>query len=1304
MIDVVGDYAFDRKGFENSTPIFSFTVKDDCISIKACGRIDSDGYELYKCKTKKGEYTFELSSSQPSFECRVPDGRPYYFKIRTFCNCGSEKVYSNFSECELIDILTSTKKRSEKIDKFFDAVKEVSDVITCEDVDVIIETVRLAGYEAKEKERRRKLEEEAKKTRKEMEAAEKRRQAAARRAEARRRKKEQEHIESVTRMDLPMDYVNSFTADDRADISCETVSDGLMLSLDTLGMVDIEFISSVTGRDMKTVIERLRGSIYQNPLYWNEVFYKGWETADEYLSGNLMNKYQTAKQANEKYNGYFQNNVTALEGILNPDISVDEIYVTLGSPWVPTDVIDDFIAYMAFGENLRSERALTYFKQVACGDYAVRHDELTGIWDIPEKTRFRKGRFHGTFEEVNYKTYGTDRMDMLYVLENTLNMKTLAVYDLKEPGNPNCKTRIINQEETVKLLEKQNYMIETFQKWVWADKKRKKRLQSAYCRRYGNIRKRNFDGSFLEFPDMAKDIKLYDYQKNAVARILFSPNTLLAHDVGSGKTFVMIAAGMELRRLGKSKKNLYVVPNNIIGQWEKMFKRMYPNSNILTVSINNFDTKRRSETLNKIKNEDYDAILMTYSCFDMLSLSKQYYTRMYSEMLGMLSNAEKVFNSKASITKKREKLMKTLDDIQKNYKKKPETIPFDELGINTLFVDEAHNYKNVSIESRITRVRGMGTSGSERANAMMDKVHCVQRMNDGGRVVFATGTPITNSLSDIYVMQKYLQQGELEFLGILNFDAWAGMFARKKTEFEIDVDTNSYYLVTRFSRFGNIPELTATLSSIADFHQVDKRAGIPLLEGYSDSLRSGSDDFKEYLREISDRADDIRKKRVTVKEDNMLKVTSDGRKAALDMRLIDVAFGLDPDSKVMRCAENITEVYENTRENKGTQLVFCDISTPKEGFNLYDELRKLLIAMGIPKNEIAFVHSADSDSKRQALFKAVTDGEIAVLIGSTAKMGHGMNVQKRLAAIHHLDVPWRPSDMVQREGRILRQGNENEKVKIFRYITKASFDAYSWQLLETKQRFISQIMSGAANMREGGDINDTVLNYAEVKALAVGNPKIKRRVEVCNELDKYTILQNDIVNDRRNKEKELAELPEKLEKINRQIKNIGLDIQEYAREKQGYKNMKYSEQKEIRQKIYNAVFANQNNSQITHVLDYQGFEVVVPAYMAPRTVYFTNEENGDKRKISKPVYYVNLVRNGTYFLEIESESGITRRLNNFLDDLEKLEEKYKDKQLEYETRLESIKTELKKESFGYMDKIKELKGELMTLNEELGVA
>ncbi len=1295
---------FDRDGFEKSSPKFSFSVKDDCVSINAYGEKGCDGYELYKCGTKRGEYALELTASRPIFDCRVPDGRPYYYKIRAFHDYGKEKVYSKFSECELIDILTSTKKRSEKIEKFFESVKEISDVITCEDVDVLIETIKLAGYEAKERERRRKLEEEARQKRKELEAAEKRRRAAAKRAEARRRKKELEHIESVTRMDLPMDYVNSFTDDDRADIKCENISDGLMLSLDTLGMVDIEFISSVTGKDMKTVIETLRGSIYQNPLYWNEVFYKGWETADEYLSGNLMNKYHAAKEANEKYNGYFQNNVTAIEGILNKDIPVDEIYVTLGSPWVPTDVIDDFIAYMAFGNKLRSDRALTYFQQFAQNNYAVVHDEFTGIWDIPEKTRFRKGNFHGAFEEVNYKTYGTDRMDMLYVLENTLNMKTLAVYDLKNPDDPSCKTRIINQEETVKLLEKQNYMIETFQNWVWSDKKRKERLQSAYCRRYGNIRKRNFDGSFLEFPGMAEDMKLYDYQKNAVARILFSPNTLLAHDVGSGKTFIMIAAGMELRRLGKSKKNLYVVPNNIIGQWEKMFKKMYPDSNILTVSINNFDTKRRSETLNKIKNEDYDAILMTYSCFDMLSLSQQYYTQMYKEMLAMLSKTEKVFNSKASIEKKREKLMKTLNDIQENYQKKPETIPFDELGINTLFVDEAHNYKNVSIESRITRVRGMGISGSERANGMMDKVHCVQRMNDGGRVVFATGTPVTNSLSDIYVMQKYLQQGELEFLGILNFDAWAGMFARKTTEFEIDVDTNSYYLVTRFSKFCNIPELTATLSSIADFHQVDKSAGIPLLEGYSDSLRSGSDDFKEYLREISDRADDIRKKRVTVREDNMLKVTSDGRKAALDMRLIDVAFGLDPDSKVMRCAENVTEVYENTRENKGTQLVFCDISTPKDGFNLYDELRNLLVAMGIPKNEIAFVHSADSDSKRQALFKSVTDGEIAVLIGSTAKMGHGMNVQKRLVAIHHLDVPWRPSDMVQREGRILRQGNENEKVKIFRYITKASFDAYSWQLLETKQRFISQIMSGDAYMREGGDVNDTVLNYAEVKALAVGNPRIKRRVEVCNELDKYIILQNDIINDRHNKERELAELPEKIKRIKERIKNIGLDIKEYAREEKSYKDMQYTEQREIRRTIYNAVFANQNNPEITHVLDYQGFEVVVPAYMAPRTVYFTKEENGSKQKTNKPVYYVNLVRHGTYFLEIESESGITTRLNNFLDDLEKLEQTYKDQLLEYETRLATVKTELEKENFGYADKINALKSELAVLNEELGVA
>ncbi|MCR4593481.1 MAG: DEAD/DEAH box helicase family protein [Clostridiales bacterium] len=1295
-----------EKAFEAICPNFSFSVSGDRIMIRIDNVLDADGYEVYKSDKARGEYEIAASGSSPIFEIVVAEKKTYFFKVCAYHKAEGKTIKTAFSKHRAVDLILSAKSRNEKIEKFFSSIREIGDVLSFEDLDVAIESLKVAGLEIREKERRRKLEEEAEKKKKQEELQQKRRQAAAERAAARREKKRLEHIENVTRMDLPLDFVNPYDEDDRASVSCDSLSDALMMSLDMLGMVDIEFIASVTGEDMKSVIENLRGSIYQNPLHWNEVFYKGWETADEYLSGNLMHKYRVAQEANEKYNGYFQNNVTALEGILEPDIATEDIYVTLGSPWIPTDIIDDFITYMAFGNDLTSEEAKNYYDMCSQEDYAVRHDNYTGYWEIPNKTRFRTSHFHGRFEDVNYKIFGTERMDMLYILENTLNMRTLSVMDPKDPNDKECKVRVINQEETVKLLEKQQYMIDTFKKWVWANEDRKARLQSAYCRKYGNIKKRVFDGSFLELPGLNPDMKLYDYQKNAIARILFSPNTLLAHDVGAGKTYIMIAAGMELRRLGKSKKNLYVVPNNILTQWETLFKKLYPDANVFTVSTKNFSPSKRSETLGKIKDEDYDAIIMTYSCFDMLSLSDRYYIKLYKERLKMLESATKNFYSKGKIEDKRKKIQKTLDELQKTYKKTPLLIPFDELGINTLFVDEAHNYKNVNLESRISRVRGSGSVGSHKSNAMMDKVHCIQRMNDGGRVVFATGTPITNSLSDIFVMQKYLQEGELEFQEIQNFDAWAGMFAEKTTDFEIDVDTNSYHLVTRFSKFCNIPELTATLSSIADFHKVEKDAGIPEVEGYDDSVSVGSDDFKDYLAEISNRADDIRQKRVTIKEDNMLKVTSDGRKAALDMRLIDTAFGLDLNAKVLRCAENVYNVYADSRNIKGTQLVFCDLSTPKAGFNLYDELKGLLTAMGIPKNQIAFIHDAQSDLARKDLFKQVSEGEVSVLIGSTAKMGHGMNVQKHLVAIHHLDVPWRPSDMVQREGRILRRGNENEKVRIFRYVTKASFDAYSWQLLETKQRFIGQIMSGRAVMREGRDIDDTVLNYAEVKALAVGNPKIKQRVEVCNELDKYKILQKDYMEERARKEQRVQNLPARISEQKVKIEKCQMDIEAYAKEKTDYNEMSYTEQKKIREQIYTAVQLNQNNPQAVEVMTYQGFKVVIPAYMIPRRpAARSNAENSGESITEgrKPVPYVHLIKNGCYYLEIESESGITKRLNNCLENLDEQKKKYEDVLKTLENQLKNAKEELEKEDGGYAEIISELSRKLQILDNELGV-
>ena len=1297
---------FDETAFRQVVPVFSFSVDRTRITVRIGTILGSDSYEVYQSPTPRGRYKKIVESSSPVIEFCVPDGKLYYYKVRAFHGSGEEKIPTKDSRTESIDLVSAGKLRNERLDSFFRALENVGEILSFEDLDIAVESLKVAGLEVREKEERRRAEENAEKVKKEIEARNKRRQAAAERAAARREKKRLEHVDEVTRMELPIDYVNAFGDDDRASVHCETLSEALMTSLDMLGLVDIEFIAAITGKDMKTVIENLRGSIYQNPLHWNEVFYKGWETADEYLSGNLMHKYMVAKEANEQYNGYFQNNVTALEGILDPEISSDDIYVSLGSPWVPTDIIDDFIGYLAFGGNLSSREAGEYYAFCRDRNLSVRHDEYTGYWEIPRKSRFRESVFHGMFEEVSYKTYGTERMDMLCILENTLNMKTLSVYDMKDSATSGKKIKVLNQEETVKLLEKQKQMISAFQDWVWQDEQRRKRLQSAYSRKYGNVRKRFYDGSFLELPGLSDSVRLYDYQKNAVARILFSPNTLLAHEVGSGKTYVMIAAGMELRRLGKSAKNLYVIPNNLITQWEKLFREMYPAAKLLTVSHGNFSPDKRGETLTRIKNEDFDAILMTYSCFDMLPLSDKYYIKLYQERLDTLDKATKNFYSASSIEKKRKVIRETLDKLRQTYKNPPKLMPFDELGINTLFLDEAHNYKNVDLESRISRVRGTGSGGSAKGNCMMDKVHCVQRMNNGGRIVFATGTPITNSISDLYVMQKYLQEGELDFLQIRNFDAWAGMYAEKTTEFEIDVDTNSFRLVTRFSRFRNIPELSASLSSVIDFHKTEKSADIPLLDGYSDSLADGSDEFRDYLREISNRADDIRQARVSIREDNMLKVTSDGRKAALDMRLIDTAFGLEPDSKIIRCADNVCEEYLRTRSIRGTQLIFCDISTPKAGFNLYDEMKLLLIASGIPENEIAFIHDAGTDSEKEELFRAVREGEIAVLIGSTAKMGHGMNVQKHLTALHHFDVPWKPSDMVQREGRILRKGNENQKVRIFRYVTRGSFDAYSWQLLETKQRFISQIMSGEATMREGSDIDDTVLNYAEVKALAVGNEKVKRRVEVCNELDKYRILQRDYLSEIEKKRRLASELPEKIARQKERIENCEKDIELYRQQRIDLRFMKPEEKKEIREAVCRATRVHANSPVPTEVLTFQGFRVVVPAYMVPRKPMRKQEAISSGETVAdstKPIPYVHLVGNNTYYLEIESEAGVTARLRNLLDNLPEQKKKFEDVLLTFETKLKNTEEELQKTAGGYRDEIDRLMIELKELNEELDV-
>lgn len=1105
---------------------------------------------------------------------------------------------------------------------------------------------------------------------------------AERKAREEKERKES-HIREVTSMDLPLDWENAFNQDVRTQgIHADSISDGLIYSLSNLGRVDIEYISSVTGEDYKTIIGALKGSIYQNPETWGECFYKGWETSEEYLSGNMMRKWKAAKDANKEYNGYFADNIKAIEKVLPPTVATKDIYVTLGSPWVPADVIDDFIEYL-LGDWRRPWYSINDEE-----DFHTKHDELTGTWEIPFKSRYN--------HDVKVtRTYGTDRINALHILERTLNMKSVAVTDeVVCNTNSSGKKRVINQSETILAIEKQNKMIKAFQKWVWEDEARKERLETIFENNFSCVRRRIFDGSFLDFPTMSDSVKLYPYQKNAVARIIFTPNTLLAHDVGAGKTYVMIAAGQEMKRMGLSTKNMYVVPNNIVGQWKNIFSSMYPNAKLLCVDPKSFAPNKREVVLERIRDEDFDGIIIAYSCFEQIPLSKEYYMEELKEKKKLVSElAAQKGKATSKLKKKKEALEKALSEMALAMDDMYDTVYFDELGITRLFVDEAHNFKNVPFETKANKVLGINGSGSKRCQDMMDKVHMVQKKNGGKGVVLATGTPITNSITDAYIMQQYLQSGELAMLDLQSFDAWIGMFAERSTEFEIDVDTSSYRLATRFAKFHNLPELTSLLSSIADFHQVDESAGIPMHDGYRDALISKTPAFAAYLDDISQRADDVREGRVSRKDDNMLKITTDGRKAALDLRLVDSNAGFTYQSKVARCAENVADIYFKTSQTKATQLIFCDTSTPKSGFNIYDELKTALINLGVPEARIAYIHDAETEAKRTRLFMKVRNGEVRILIGSTFKLGLGVNIQDRLIALHHIDVPWRPADMTQREGRILRQGNVNSQVYIYRYITEGSFDAYSWQLLETKQRFISGLLSGSLTTRSGADIEDTVLDYAEVKALAVGNPLVKKRVEAANELTRYLTLQRKLVDSRIRMEKELLELPGKVEHQRSLITKCEEDLSCYRDWKKEnppatetcLKKEEAEKRKALREYITSAVRDYALETREKTLMNYRGFDIVLPANMI----------------LEKP--YVWLSRQGKYYVELgDTEIGNLVRIDNFLDALDNHLEKLKIGLSKLTEKEIELKAELAKDE-NYSEQIEKYSAEVEKLDKKLGV-
>ncbi len=1070
-----------------------------------------------------------------------------------------------------------------------------------------------------------------------------------------------------------------------------SIEDAFIASLNHRASVDIEYISELCQEDMKTVISSLEASdaVYQNPLKWQECYYLGFESADEYLSGNILEKLRVAKEANEKHGGYFSRNISALRRVLPKRTKAEDIYATIGSPWLPSEIIDQFIVHL-----LGKATCYYYSKEYL----STKHDVATGSWEIPLKSRYDYGKSRTL---CNF-TYGTRFINALEIIERTLNQKLPTVYDTKTErvGGKTKTTRVLNETESMLAQEKQKLILEEFAKWVFTSAQRKSKIEKIFNERYGCVVARQYSGAFLALPELNPNIHLYPYQKNAIARILFSPNTLLAHDVGAGKTYIMVAAGHELRRMGISKKNLYVVPNSLTGQWTDAYHELYPDARLLTVTPSQFNPTNRAKTLRLMRDGDFEAIIIAYSCFDRIALSKDYLIRELEEKKNEIDDALKNPKRQTAALRRRqhtleESLKKARGENTVPMLPAPEAeglltsgdggeddIYFEDLGINTMFLDEGHNYKNIKLDTKM-QLLGVSETYSTKCEGMLKKVHCIQRQNGGRGVVFATGTPITNSVSDVYTMQRYLQNGELELLELQSFDSWVGMFAEKHTEFEIDVDTSNFRMATRLSRFFNLPELTTLFASVTDFHKVDKTNEIPEFSGYTDILIPKTADFAEYLEDISRRADMVRKHQVPRKQDNLLLITTDGRKAALDIRLVKKSVSFTTSSKVYKCAERIADIYFKTEAQKRTQLVFCDTSTPKAGFNVYDELRGLLEILGVKSEEIEYAHNATTDAQRGRLFSKVNRGEIRVLIGSTFKVGMGVNVQERLVALHHLDLPWRPSDVTQREGRILRQGNTCESVQIFRYVTEGSFDAYSWQLLETKQRFIEDILSGFVTDRSASDVGDVSLSYGEIKALAVGNPLIKERIECANTLSKFKLLASKDSEERESLQGELASIPEKKQRQARLIAACRNDVEFLAQV--GEDTLTKEAKAEFRDIIAEGLRDGELLTEERVITTYRGFDIVIPAGMM------------------RQAPYVFLCRDGRYFLELgESDKGIIVRIDNKLESLAKHLEVLIAAESELKRRERSIKSELRRES-DYQSRIDYYKKKLSELDERLGV-
>ena len=913
----------------------------------------------------------------------------------------------------------------------------------------------------------------------------------------------------------------------------DTPSEALAVSIGERGKVDIPFMAELLGKadDFEAVTGELTGVIFRDPMA-PEAPELGWQTADEYLSGNVRDKLRIARLAAQTDPQYTVN-VAALEKAQPKDLEASEIEVRLGATWIDPKYIQQFMEE-TFETPFYLRRAIE-----------VKFSTITAEWQISGKSST------GRHDVAAYVTYGTDRANAYKILEHTLNLKDARIYDTIEDAEGN-KKRVLNKKETTLAQQKQQAIKDAFRDWIWRDPKRRETLVAKYNELFNSTRPREYDGSHIHFVGMNPDIKLRPHQRNAIAHVLYGGNTLLAHEVGAGKTFEMAASAMESKRLGLCQKSMFVVPNHLTQQWANEFLRLYPSAKLLVTTKKDFETAKRKKFCARIASGDYDAVIIGHSQFEKIPISAERQERLLQEQIDDVTEAlDELKRSRGEnftikqMEKTRKSLQARLDKLL-NTDRKDDVITFEQLGVDRLFVDESQAYKNLFLYTKMRNVAGLSTSEAQRSSDMFMKCRYLDEVTGGRGVVFASGTPVSNSMTELYTVMRYLQYNTLQQKGLTHFDCWASTFGESTTAIELAPEGTGYRARTRFAKFFNLPELMNLFKEVADIKTSDQ-LNLPVPEAkFETVVVQPSDIQKEMVAALSERAAAVHSGQVDPSQDNMLKITSDGRKIGLDQRLMNPLLPDDPNSKLNACVGNVFRIWEEGKESRLTQLLFCDMSTPKDDgtFNVYDDIKAKMIARGVPAEEIAFIHDADNEVKKKELFAKVRTGQVRVLLGSTQKMGAGTNCQDLLVAVHHLDVGWRPSDMTQRNGRIIRQGNRNKEVQIYQYVTEGTFDAYLYQTLENKQKFISQIMTSKSPVRACDDVDEQALSYAEIKALCAGDSRIKEKMDLDIDVARLKVLKSDHQSQQyRLEDRLLKYFPAEMEKQRGFIQGFEADMQ-----------------------------------------------------------------------------------------------------------------------------------------------------------------